>query len=103
MSTDQFNLQRTRAATLGNGSKSKSNKKELNMIERHTILLKTVQDLGYDMKVFHLRWMPGDYLDKEILESVPMFWFKKFGWIKQDVEKLYQGGQIEITSKRKSE
>eukprot|EP01083_Nonionella_stella_P206495 751047_1 len=77
--------------------------KGLTKIERHTILLKTVKDLGYDMSVFHLRWMPGEYLDRDTLESVPMFWFKKFGWIKPDVLKLYKAGQLDISTKRKRE
>ena len=96
--------ERKRAQTVGNGNKSKSAKaKELGKVERHTILLQTVKELGYDMSVFHLKWMPGEYLDRDTLTSVPMFWFKKFGWIRQDVEQLFIKGQIEVSSRTKRE
>lgn len=88
-------------ATQRKRSKSKATKSGLTKVERHSILLQTVKQLGYDMSVFHLRWMPGEYLDKDTLRSVPIFWFKKFGWMKKDVEKLYTAGQIEISSKIK--
>lgn len=47
--------------------------------------------------------MPGEYLDHETLQSVPMFWFKKFGWNKEDVILLFNAGQLELTARKQSE
>eukprot|EP00484_Ammonia_sp_Unknown_P020658 CAMPEP_0197053654 /NCGR_PEP_ID=MMETSP1384-20130603/27871_1 /TAXON_ID=29189 /ORGANISM="Ammonia sp." /LENGTH=787 /DNA_ID=CAMNT_0042486587 /DNA_START=27 /DNA_END=2390 /DNA_ORIENTATION=- len=92
---------RKRAQTVGH--KLKQSTKALTKIERHTLFVRTVNQLGYDMSVFHLRWMPGEYLDEDTLELIPVFWFKKFGWIRQDIEKLYESGQVQLTAKRKKE
>ena len=81
---------------------SKGYVKPLGKIERHTLMLNTIKKLGYEMDVFHLRWMPGEYLDEEILLSIPMFWFKKFGWMRKDVETLYAEGQIVMSFKKES-
>lgn len=48
------------------------------------------------MSVFHLRWVPGDYIDEDILNSVPMFWFKKFGWRPEDIKVLYAVGNMKM-------
>eukprot|EP01084_Bolivina_argentea_P158605 276253_1 len=106
MSTNMYDIYnkkehlRGRSMTVGVPNRKR---KELNKIERHTLLLKAIKELGHDMSVFHLRWMPGEYLDEPTLQSVPMFWFKKFNWTKQEIEKLYKSGRIEITSKNKRE
>ncbi len=46
-------------------------------------------------------YFPGEYLDHDTLESIPAFWFKKFGWIKADILKLYKAGQLNISKHRK--
>ena len=105
----------------------KSKLKQLSERELHHLLVRTVKELGYEMRVFHLRsvrvdvlnalpwvmtihplmlshsWMPGEYLDHETLQSVPMFWFKKFGWNKEDVVLLFNAGQLELTPRKQSE
>jgi len=71
--------------------------------ELHHLLVRSVKELGYDMSVFHLRWMPGEYLDHETLQSVPMFWFKKFGWNKEDIVLLFKAGHLDVTPRKQSE
>eukprot|EP01084_Bolivina_argentea_P056051 102639_1 len=98
------NYSRSRARTVAVSKRSSLQKmKGINKTDRHTLLLKAVKDLGHDMDVFHLRWMPGELLDQDMLQSVPIFWFKKFGWTSKDLHALYMAGQVVMTDKTKSE
>jgi len=81
----------------------KSKKSKLTDAQRHQIILKTLQKLNKTTKIFHLRWIPGEHIDGDILISTPIFWFAKFEWSVNEIETLFNAAEVNISMDMKKE
>ena len=64
--------------------------------ERDKIIKDKLAEYKKKLKVFHMRWTPGDLLDDKVLKSTPAFWYMRFGWSRQEIEGLFYAAEIYI-------
>ena len=64
--------------------------------ERHDIIINYLSEINKPTKVFHSRWNPGDLLTADVLQTTPVFWYKKYKWNRLEIETMFFKAQCVI-------
>ena len=71
-------------------------KQGLSPEERHQVIMDYLKEKKKSTKVFHLRWSEPDLITAKVVTSTPAFWYKRYGWKRRLVEKMFFQAQIVV-------